>query len=230
MGDIADLLVRHGANASEPTLDHYEQFVRACLRLDADAARRLLEAHPEFRQAPDAMFVAARRNRADVIALLLQLGVPLEVQDATGKRALHEAAAHNSAAAAELLIARGAAIDPRESMYGAPPIGWAAHGDHRDVLDLLSRHSRHVWTLCFRGYLDRLQQLLLEDPGLARGTDREGQTLLWWLPEDEEQALAAADLLLKAGVDPRATSTRGQTAAHCARRLGMRRVAARLEP
>ena len=76
------------------------------------------------------MFEAAKRDRPDVLALLLELGSPLEMQDKTGKRALHEAAANNALRAATFLVERGA----RRSIHAsrcmtATPMGWAAHGD-----------------------------------------------------------------------------------------------------
>lgn len=227
--DIAELLARHGAVRVEPHLDDEHEFIAACLRLDRERAEALMRAHPEYRAAPRPMFEAARRDRPDAIALLLDLGVPLEVQDATGKRALHEAAYANAVHAAAFLVERGAEIDPRESIYGGTPMGWASHGDRREVMDLLSRHTRAVWPLCFHGYIDRLAEVLREDPGLAKQLDAEGNTLLWWLPDDEGKAMAAVDVLLAAGVDPRHRNRNGNTAADWARRREMTDVAARLD-
>lgn len=227
--EIADLLVRHGAPRSVPVLGERERFLDACLRLDRDQARRLLERHPEYLRSPDPMFAAAQRDRADVLDLLLHLGFPLEAQDRTGKRALHEAAAHNATRAAAFLIERGAEIDPRESAYGATPIGWAAHGDHQEMLALLSRYSRNIWTLCFRGYVERVRELVAADPALARSVTPEGQTLLWWLPDNETSARETVELLLAAGVDASAEDQEGRTAADWARRRGMMDVALRLE-
>jgi ankyrin repeat protein len=227
--EMAELLARHGATCSAPALDERERFVQACFRLDRAEADRLLGAHPDYLESPEAMFEAARRDRPDVIALLLDLGVSLDIQDRTGKRALHEAAANNALRAAAFLIAKGAEVDARESSYDAPPIGWAAHGDRVEMVELLSRHSREIWTLCFRGYVDRVRAILAEDPGRARVVSTDGYTPLWWLPDDEAQALQLVDLLLAAGANPSAKSARGGTAADWARRRGMRVVAERLE-
>ncbi len=175
------------------------------------------------------MFAAARRDWPDVLALLLDLGFALEIQDPSGKRALHEAAASDAVLAATFLLGRGAEIDPRESSYNATPLGWAAHGDHLEMVELLSGHSRDVWTLCFRGYVDRVRQILAEDPAPARATTGEGYTPLWWLPDDEARALQMVELLLEAEADPSAKSKDGETAADWARRRGMTNVAGRLE-
>lgn len=68
-----------------------------------------------------AMFVAAKRDRPDVMAVLLDLGVLVEIEDRHKKRALHQAAANNALRAAAFLIDRGAEIDPRETNWDATP-------------------------------------------------------------------------------------------------------------
>jgi ankyrin repeat protein len=229
LSEFAELLARYGASRSAPALDEHERFLQACFRLEREEVRRLLVAHPEYLQSPAAMFEAAKRDRPDVLALLLDLGVPREIQDQSGKRALHEAAAHNALRAARFLIERGAEIDARESNYDAAPIGWAAHGDKTEMLSLLSRHSREIWTLCFRGYVDRVREILMEDPSRARVVGKQGHTPLWWLPDDEGKAMEIVELLLAAGADPSAKSTGGGTAADWAHRRGMGEVATRIE-
>ena len=96
------------------------------MRLDRDEIRRRLQEHPEYLRSPRAIFMAARRDRADVVAQLLDLGVPLEIEGPHKKRILHEAAGANALSVVQLLIGRGAEVDPRESEYGAAPIGVAA--------------------------------------------------------------------------------------------------------
>jgi ankyrin repeat protein len=227
--DIAELLARHGAARTTPALDEREQFLDACFRGDRDRARQMLAAHPDYRQSPLAMFEAARRNRPDVLALLLDLGFSIEMQDATGKRALHEAAANNALGAARFLLERGADADAREATYKATPIGWAAHGDHTAIVDLLSRASHDILTLSFRGNVDRVREILAEDSGRARIVGEQGYTPLWWLPDDELKAMEIVELLLAAGADPTARNKAGSTAADWARRRGMLDVASRLE-
>jgi uncharacterized protein len=228
-GEMAELLVRYGATRSALALEDHERFLQACFGLDRDEASRLLTVRPEYLQSPTAMFEAARRDRADVLALLLDLGFRLEIEDQTGKRALHEAAAHNAVRAAAFLIERGAEIDPRESTYHAPPIGWAAHGDRTEMVQLLSRHSRNIWILCANGYVDRVREILTEDPAPARDVTSDGHTPLWWLPDDEAKAMQIVELLLAAGANPSAKGEDGRTAADSARRRGMLDIASRLE-
>ena len=227
--EMAELFARYGASRAAPALDDAERFVDAVLRLDREAARSLLTSHPEYRESPHAMFEAARRNRPEALALLLDLGFPLEIQDRTGKRALHEAAFSNAIQAAAFLVERGAAIDPRESTYNGTPIGWAAHGDRTAMVRFLSQYSRDIWALCFSGCVDRVRTIVADDPGLARAVSAEGITPLWWLPDDEALAMQIVELLIAAGADPARKSRDGRTAADRARRRGMRDVVARLE-
>jgi ankyrin repeat protein len=225
---MADLLLRHGATNAPPALDPLEEFIAICMRLDRTAALAFLERHPEYRRSHLAMFEAAKRDRPDVIALLLDLGVSLEVSDTANTRALHHAAAHNALRAARFLIERGAEVDPRESSYGATPIGWAAHSENVEMMDFLSARSRNIWTLVFRGYVDRVRELLREEPALAKQSDSDGITPLWWLPDDDAKAMEMVELLIAAGADPAKKNTAGRTAADWARKRGMLDIARRL--
>jgi ankyrin repeat protein len=227
--DFAELFARYGARRSTPELDERERFLADCFRFDRDDARRLLAAHPDYLQSPDAMFAAARRDRPDVLALLLDLGFSIEIQDRTARRPLHEAAANGALRAAAFLVERGAEIDPRESSYNGTPLGWAAHGDKTEMMALLSRHSRDIPTLSFRGFVDRVREVLAEDPWRAREKSPRGYTPLWWLPDDEAAAGEIVELLIAAGADPKAKNDEGRTAADWARRRGMRDIAARLD-
>src|SRR4029078_7177031 len=105
------LLRRHGGGAGTIPLSHDQEFLAACMRLDRAAAQRIAAEHPELLRSHKAMFEAAKRDRPDVMALLLDLGVPLEIEDRSKARALHHAAAANALRAARFLIARGGTLD-----------------------------------------------------------------------------------------------------------------------
>ena len=229
-GEIAELLLRHGAQPVPLVLEREDAFVAACLRLDRSAAAAMLSEHPEYRHSPKAIFAAAKRDNADALALLLELGTPIELEDAQRQRALHVAARHNSLRAARLLVERGAEIDPREKNWNAAPIGFAAYHDRQAALDCLSRHSKNVWVLAFRGYLERLREVLAVEPDRAREKNGEGLTPLWWMPDDEPLAVEIARLLLANGADPAVRSRSGRTAADWAAKRGMNDLARVLEP
>ena len=205
-----------------------EAFVDACVRLDRAAVASLVGRYPQLKSA-EPVFEAARLDRPDVLALLADLGYPLDVPDAHNTRALHHAAGANALKAARFLIDAGVDPDPRETTWGATPIGWAAHSEHLEMIDFLSRYSRNIWTLALRGYVDRVRELLQDEPALARQVDADGVTPLLWLPNDDGKAIAIAELLLAAGADPAARNKSGRTAADWARRRGMLDLARLLE-
>src|SRR5262249_34688123 len=128
----------------------------------------------------------------------------------------------------DLLIQRGAGIDPYEQSYSNTPLDFAVYFEHTRMIELLCRHSRDVWNLVGLGEADRLRELIPAEPHLAKVS---GQTTpLFWLPEDEQKAIEIAKLLLEHGADPGFRSTQnGSTAAEVARKRGMLEVAAILE-
>jgi ankyrin repeat protein len=218
--EMADLLVRFGATRSVVTFQGVEAFAAACLRLDRDAARALLARHPEYLRSPLAMFAAAKQDRADVVALLLDLGMSPDVQDHQGQRPLHVAASHDSARVAELLIERGAEIEPVESNWGNTPLGFAIYGQVTRMIELLGRVSRDVFRLTYIGNVERLREVLSAEAGLAKIV-ADQSTPLMWLPDDEGRALEIVTLLLAHGADPAIRNGQGKTAADIAERRGL---------
>lgn len=225
--EMAQLLVRYGATPTPVALKGFEEFVDACLRMDREKAGSLLEQHPEYRENPRALFAAVERDREDVVAMLLDLGVSPDVEDlANGKqRALHVAAYVGAERCAALLIERGAEVDFRESSHDAIPLGVASWGQQPAMVELLGRHSRDVWELTYTGRTERLRELLRESPALARVTSSDGDTPLMWLPGDAAAALEIATLLVEHGADPAPRNTHGLSAADIADNRGLESVA-----
>jgi ankyrin repeat protein len=218
--EMAELLVRFGATPGTLVLEAEEAFAAACLRLDREKALALLAEHAEYLLAPGPMFAAAERDRADVVAFLLDLGMSPDVQDARGQRALHVAAYNDSAGVAALLIERGAAVDPVDAVHDGTPLWWAVWGQRPRTVELLSRLSRDVWALSFTGNVERLRELLSAEPGLAKQVGNES-TPLMWLPDDEARAAEVTSLFLAHGADPSVRNKEGQTAADLARKRGL---------
>jgi ankyrin repeat protein len=231
---LTDWLVAHGARPRtvprEPARTDEDAFVAACLRLDrADVEKRLAE-HPEYLRSTRAMFAAARADRADVVGLLLDLGVSPEIENADQGRArpLHEAAAADAAPVITLLVERGAEVDAREANWNATPLGFAAFGERARAIEALGRVSRDIFNLTSVGNVDRVRALLDEEPDLAKAMKKNGATPLMWLPDDEPRAVAIVDLFLAHGADPAARTSEGKTAVDMALERGLDLAAARL--
>ncbi len=232
--DLADLLARHGATRSAVALEGEEAFLAACFRLDRDAAVALVARHPEYLCSPHAIFAAANRDRADVAALLLDLGTSPNIEGpAPGKEhPLHTAAWNDSSGVGALLIERGAEVDYREFRFGGTALGFAYHGQRQRMIELLGRYSRDVWNLTGSAQLKRLREVLAAEPELAKAIHPTGETPLMRLPDDEERAIEITDLFLAHGADPTIRNKYGDeqflnglTAAECADKRGLDRVA-----
>jgi uncharacterized protein len=226
--ELAELLVRYGAVRSTLALDPKEALIAACVRSDRRAIRDEVARHPEFLKVSEPLFAAAEYDRRDAAELLLDLGTSPDVESPQGERALHIAAYHDSVDVAALLIARGADVDPIGRQYHNTPLGGAMHCQSARMIDLLCRHSHSTWEVGYAGRVDRLRELLAEKPERARATG-DGETLLMWLPpDDESKALDVAHLLLQHGADPTVRDPQGLTAADRAERNAMFEVAALL--
>jgi len=216
---MVNLLVRYGATA--PPLHGQAAFQSACMQLDRDTARRLAEQHPEYLRNPSPMLIAARQGRADLVALLLELGMAVDIADETQQRGLHNAVAGGSIDVVKLLVAHGADIDRPTTRYGGA-MGFAAHFERRDIAAFLAPLSRDVFNLTYLGLAERLRELLAEDLQLANAVaPRAGITPLFCLPDDEEKAVSMATLLLAHGADPNFVNKEGLTAEQDARRRGL---------
>ncbi len=120
----------------------------------------------------------------------------------------------------QLLVARGAEIDPRDDTHHSTPIFWAWYGQRHHVVDFLAPLSRDVWTLVPAGHVARLREVLSAEPRLAR-VYWEGGTPLFNLPDDEEAAAEIVRLFLAGGADVGFTRKDGATAPTIAKARGL---------
>src|SRR5207302_7249168 len=166
---------------------------------------------------------AARAGRADVVALLLELGVDVDVADEIEQRGLQVAVAGGSLEVVELLVAHGADIDRPTTKVGGGAMGYAAHFDRREIAAFLAPLSRDVHNLTYLGFKDRLAELFAADPALVNARhDRMGCTPLFLLPADEDAAKEMAAFLLDHGADPNIRDQEdGLTAEQRLRRHGL---------
>jgi ankyrin repeat protein len=191
------------------------------MQLDREAARAVAAEHPECLRDAAPMLTAARQGRTDVVALLLDLGMNVDVADATEQRGLHNAVMGDSIDVVRLLVAHGADIDRPTTRFGGP-VGFAAHFGRREIAALLAPLSRDVFDLTYLGMANRLRELFAQDPALANAAHpRAGVTPLFFLPDDEDGAVEMTTLLLAHGADPMARNKDGITAEQAARRRGL---------
>ena len=148
--EIAELLARYGAEKQDVALGDEDEFVTACLRLDRGQVRQTLARHPEYLHSTKAVFAAAKQDRADVVAFLVDLGTSIDVEDGKKQRPLHIAAANDAVRVAGLLIQRGAEVDPYELNYNNTPLDFAVYHDYPRMIELLTPKSRDVWNLTCR--------------------------------------------------------------------------------
>jgi uncharacterized protein len=216
---MAELLVTHGAIAQP--LEGQAAFHAACMRLDQKAARAVVSQYPECLSDAELMLTAARAGRADVVSLLLELGMNVDVMDDTEQRGLHNAVAGGAIEVVRLLVAHGADIDRPTTRYGGA-LGFAAHFGRREIAEFLAPLSRDVPNLTYLGIKARLHELFAADPTLVNVTHPKlGHTPLFALPDEEEEALEMTEFLLAHGADRTIRNKDGRTAEQVARQRGL---------
>lgn len=229
--EMAALLARHGAvvaaGAGETAGD---PFKAACFRLDRPLAEQLVREKPERLQSPAPLMEAARLNRADVVALLLDLGVSPNLPDPAegNQHALHVAAYSEAVAVIELLLRRGAEAEYRETNFGGTALDFAVYGECWRAIGVLVNHCTDVWLLTFLGKVDRLREVMDRKPALAKTVTAEGLTPLMRLPDDEAAAVEVVLLFLARGADSTVRNKQGKTAADLARQRYLDEAAALL--
>ena len=216
---MADHLVRLGA--TPVVLDGVDGFQAAALNLDRERAADIARRHPEVLTSPHPLMAAAGQGRAEAARLMLDLGVPPDLRAPDGGRALISAAHSGSIEVVRLLIAAGADIDARGTMYNASPLSSAVYFHHQALADFLVPLSRDVASLTRLGQLERLAAVFEERPDLVGTVHPPGRNLLFFLPDDEDAAAMTARFLIDRGVVPKAADNAGVTPEGEARRRGL---------
>ena len=88
-----------------------------------------------------AAVLAAMAGETDALRALLNRGVPLDAAPRHGITPLHEAAYNGRHEVVRLLVGRGARADLRDIQHDSTAVGWAWHGQHRDICAWLVDHA-----------------------------------------------------------------------------------------
>ena len=159
-----------------------DRFLGACLSGDRQAAEELLASHPDLRDRltdeDRAVIVqAAATSSAETIALMVDLGFPLDA-NRFGDRPLHNAAYHGNAEAVRVLLRAGAEVDSRDDRFDSTALAFATVGSGERPVG----PNRWIETV----------QLLID-----AGAARDGV----WIPE-KPPSEEVADLLGSYGITP----------------------------
>jgi ankyrin repeat protein len=128
--EAAALLAARGARDDRSDAD---RLIGACARVDRTEAERILAAHAglvaEMSEADRAAIVdVAQWEGAGAVALMVELGFPVNARGENGETALHRAAYEGRPATVRLLIERGAEVDALDSRFDATPLAFATVG------------------------------------------------------------------------------------------------------
>jgi ankyrin repeat protein len=137
-GETAEALVRRGAPlkdlAAAAGLGRIEETAR--MLPDADGASRHI-----------ALALAAQHGRTDVVRLLLDAGEDPNRYNPDGYHShstpLHQAVGSDQLDVVRLLVARGARLDVKDTIYDGTPLDWAVYGGKTAIAEELRRVNSH---------------------------------------------------------------------------------------
>jgi hypothetical protein len=126
MSDVARFLAARGAHIDLPAA--------AGLGLAGDAERLMPAAEEDDRRR--ALSLAAQHGHADIVGCLLSTGLdPNRFNPESNhphSTPLHQAVLGGHEAVVRLLVAHGARLDIRDTIWHGTPLGWAIHGGGKD--------------------------------------------------------------------------------------------------
>ena len=191
--EIADWLRAHGAR--EFALEPKEAFAAACVRGDRDEARALLARHPGVfdelgaHRRAELVHHAVESRRPEGLRLMAELGFDLDAM--TRNTPMHDAAWSGDLELVKLLVELGASTHRREPSYHATPLGWANHNGQPAVVAWLVRFADLSDAIQCRS-LERVEELLREDPSRAKVPDSRGRMPLDVATEVGDEKIVAA--------------------------------------
>ena len=169
--EIADYLAANGARIVE--LRAIDIFRNACLKANRDLVITMLKENPNLidevmEVSPDILEKAVESGRPDAVTLMLDLD--FDVNHVTFRTALHQAAWIGNIEMMKLLIEAGADPTLRDHFYFGPPLAWALQNKQSKAAEFLEQCEMDIFTAVALGKLDRIEQLLTQNPSLLEIT------------------------------------------------------------
>ncbi len=200
----ADFLARIQSLASAPSAQSAEPFIaafRAVKAHDAATLATLLQRQPQLAtdrgtNGNTLLNLAVSLHAPPIVEALLAAGADPNVANDRGWTPLHQAAYSNQPRLAELLLHAGADLDLEAHGSGGTPLVVALFWGHRELADLLSKHSTAPGNLRVAaglGSLDLLDRCLdansalLPEASAARGFYRPHSGFPEWQPSADPQ-------------------------------------------
>lgn len=152
-------------------------------------------------------------NNAEGIRLIVELGVDINgMVPGTGldRSVLHNAAGWGSLDMVMLLISLGADPHLRDETYRSAPIGWAYHNRQREIVRHLLQYATIFDAVRCDG-VERVAELLQEDPSLAHAREERGHPLIAYLHPEMERLAEMLQLLVSHGADLSVRGSDGRT-------------------
>lgn len=140
---LANFLVSRGAkhNIFSAIAMNLPDEVRRIVRDDPTILTKG-QSHNEDYQLP--LHFAARKNRIEMVALLMDLGADPMGRDASGVTPLHVAASQGQADIVRLLLSAGADPSIRDNIHDSDVIGWADYFEQPEIVEILRNHPTPI--------------------------------------------------------------------------------------
>ncbi len=206
---IAEYLADHGAEVF--TLDDADRFAGACISGDRDRARALLARNPSLIEGLGERGTALMENAVgsdnrDAVRLMVELGFDPETCG------MHEAARYGYLDMVKLLIELGSDASLQDPAHAIDALGYASHYQQNNVIGYLAQFAG-IHRAVQSDLLERVGELLDEDPGLVHARDTSGNTPLHCLDVDNRMKDTGEilRLLVRRGADVNARNHAGLT-------------------
>ncbi len=206
---IAEYLGAQGAVVT--ALQDLDRFAGACISGDGVRARALLKGDPSLidklgEREKALMENAIGSDNRGAVRLMVELGFDV---NACG---MHDAARYGHLDMIKLLVELGADVSFQESGHEISVPGFASHYQQDSVIDYLAQFVG-IHRAVKSDLLDRVRELLRDDPGCANERDEDGNTPLHCLDVDNRMVDAEEilHLLVTNGADVNARNKENLT-------------------